>query len=259
MPSPVKVVTWNINSIHARLDNVLNWIEANDPDILLFQETKVIDQEFPIDELGDLGYDCVFTGERSYNGVAICAKDEITDVKKNLPGDGPEAQKRLITGLINGIRVVSVYVPNGQSLDSDKYPFKLDWLARLRRFLPELARPDQPFIMSGDYNIAPADLDVWDTRAMVGSTHVSPPEREALKALLDFGLTDAFRSLHPNKRQFSWWDYRAGAFQKDAGLRIDLHLVTQPILARTKAVIIDQPARAEEKASDHAPVVLELA
>ncbi len=254
----MKVVTWNVNSIHARLDNVLNWVEANDPDILLLQETKVVDQEFPIDDFGDLGYDCVFTGERSYNGVAICAKDEIHEVKKNLPGDGPEAQKRLIAGRIGQLRVASVYVPNGQALDSDKYPFKLEWLARLRAYLPELTRPDLPFLISGDYNIAPADLDVWDTKAMVGSTHVSPPERAALAALQEFGLVDAFRLLEPNKRQYSWWDYRAGCFQRDVGLRIDLHLVSQALVPRVRRVTIDTQARAEEKASDHAPVILEL-
>lgn len=254
----MKVVTWNVNSIHARLDNVLNWVEANDPDILLLQETKVVDQEFPIDDFGDLGYDCVFTGERSYNGVAICAKDEIHEVRKNLPGDGPEAQKRLIAGRIGALRVASVYVPNGQALDSDKYPFKLDWLARLRAYLPELTRPDQPFLISGDYNIAPADLDVWDTKAMAGSTHVSPPERAALAALQEFGLVDAFRLLEPNKRQYSWWDYRAGCFQRDVGLRIDLHLVSQALVPRVRKVTIDTQARAEEKASDHAPVILEL-
>lgn len=256
----MKVTTWNVNSIHARKDNVLDWVERHRPDVLLLQETKTVDQEFPIDDFGDLGYDCAFTGERAYNGVAICAKDELRGVAKGLPGDPSDTHKRFISAEIAGIRFASVYVPNGQALDSDKFPYKLAWLDRLANHLVTLGAPSAPLVVSGDYNIAPSDaLDVWDPEAMRGGTHVSPPERAALERLLGLGLTDAFRAKHPGTRAFSWWDYRAGAFDRDAGLRIDLHLVTAPIWARTRDVVIDRAARGEDKASDHAPVTLLLA
>lgn len=255
----MRVTTWNVNSLNARKNIILDWIEEHQPDVLLLQETKSTDQEFPVDELGDLGYDCAYTGERTYNGVAICAKDAVDAVHKNLPGDAPDAPRRLISAQVRGIRFVSVYVPNGQSLDSDKYPYKLDWLARLGDYLTGLGAPTAPIIVSGDYNIAPTDaLDVWDPVAMQGGTHVSPPERAAFQALLDRGFTDAFRARHPGKKEFSWWDYRAGHLQKNYGLRIDLHLVSAPIAARVREVDIDRKVRALGRSSDHAPVTMVL-
>lgn len=260
MSPAVKVTTWNVNSLNARGNIIYDWIEQNDPDVLLLQETKSTDQEFPVDELGDLGYDCAYFGEKTYNGVAICAKDGLSDVRKNLPGDAPDAPRRLISAVVSGIRFVSVYVPNGQSLDSDKYPYKLDWLERLDRFLAELGAPAQPIIVSGDYNIAPTDaLDVWDPVAMQGGTHVSPPERAAFQKLLDRGFVDAFRLKHPTSNEFSWWDYRAGHFQKNYGLRIDVHLVSTPLVPRIEAVAIDKKVRALGRSSDHSPVTLTLA
>jgi len=253
---PVKITTWNVNSIHARKDMVLDWIERNRPDVILMQETKSTDQEFPVDDLGDLGYDAVFTGERSYNGVAICARDEITGVMKGLPGS--EDQKRFISAVVGGIRFISVYVPNGQSLGSDKYAYKLDWLARLVAYLPSFGLPGVPLVMSGDYNIAPFDVDAWDPKEVSGGTHVSPPERAAFHALEALGLTDAYRALNPDTQEFSWWDYRAGSFQKNMGLRIDIHLLTPEVMKRASRVTIDRVARTKEKASDHAPVTLEL-
>lgn len=254
----MKIVTWNVNSIRSRLDGILDWLEANRPDVVLLQELKCVDQEFPVDEVGDLGYDALFTGERAYNGVGILTRDEARLVAKVLPGDDADTHKRFIAADVEGIRFVSVYVPNGQSLDSDKYPYKLAWLDRLARWLEAQGLPERPLVISGDYNIAPADLDVWDVRAMQGSTHVSPPERAAFQRLLDLGLVDAYRQVAPDVRQFSWWDYRAGAFQRDAGLRIDHHLVSAGIRARIQSVTIDQAARGQEKASDHAPVILDL-
>lgn len=254
----MKIVSWNVNSIRARLDQALDWLERERPDVALLQETKIVDQEFPIDDFGDLGYDAVFHGQRSYNGVAILARDELEDVTKGLPGDGPDEDRRLISAVAGGIRFISVYVPNGQAVGAEQFAYKLEFLARLKAHLAALGSPDRPLVIAGDYNIAPRDIDVWDPKAMAGSTHVSPPERAALEALMGWGLYDAFRAKNPDQRQFSWWDYRAGAFNRDAGLRIDLHLVTKPILDQTTRVWVDVEARAADKASDHAPVVLEV-
>jgi exodeoxyribonuclease III len=254
----VKIATWNINSIRVRLDAVLDWLEKHKPDVVLFQETKVPDQEFPVDDFGDLGYDAVFHGQRAYNGVAILAKDELEDVRKGLPSDEREADRRLISARIGGVRFVSAYVPHGQSLSSEMYPVKLDWLTRLGSSLELFGAPSEPVVIGGDFNVAPEDIDVWNVQAMEGGTHVSPPEREALRGVLSRGVHDAYREKYPDQRQFTWWDYRSGSFHRDAGLRIDLFLVTQPILDRTARVWVDVETRAAEKSSDHAPVFLEL-
>jgi exodeoxyribonuclease-3 len=254
----MKVVTWNVNSLRARLDQVLDWLEAERPDIACFQETKLADQEFPADAFGDLDYDVIFHGERSYNGVAIASREPMESTWKGLPGESGDAAKRLIGATIGGLRVISAYVPNGQAVGSDKYYYKLEWMESLLRFLESGPGPSEPLIICGDYNLAPTDLDVWDPAAMAGSTHVSPPEREAFQKLIRWGLADAYRTLHPATRAFTWWDYRAGSFQKNMGLRIDHFLVTRPLLDRTTEVRIDVDARRGSGASDHAPVVLEL-
>jgi exodeoxyribonuclease-3 len=253
-----RIVTWNVNSIRARLEQLLDWLEEHRPDVALLQETKIGDQEFPVDEIGDVGYDAVFTGHRSYNGVAILSRDEMRKVIKGLPDIGGDAAHRFISAEIEGVRYSSVYVPNGQSVGSEIYRYKLEFLARLGEVLGELGAPDAALLVSGDFNIAPADIDVWDPAAMVGSTHVTREEREALAAITARGFSDLFRARHPDLREFSWWDYRAGSLQKNMGLRIDLHLGTASIAARVDKVWIDIGARRREKASDHAPVMVEL-
>jgi exodeoxyribonuclease-3 len=196
--------------------------------VLLLQETKTTDQEFPIDDLGDLGYDCELTGERSYNGVAICARERISEVHKSLPGDPQDQQRRYLSAVVEGVRFVNVYVPHGQAVGSDKYHYKLAWLTRLAEQLTALGAPAAPIVVSGDYNIALTDaLDVWDAAALAGSTHVSEPERAAFRGLLDRGMVDSFR-------------------------------VTPTLLPRVKSVVIDRVARMEDRASDHAPVTLTL-
>ncbi len=254
----VRIVTWNINSIRARLDMLLDWVEAEEPDILCLQETKVTDQEFPEDELGDLDYDVIYLGEPSYNGVAIACRDEAEAVVRNLPGDGPDAQKRLIAATIGGLRVVNVYVPNGGSLDSPRFPEKLAWYERLHDFLARDAVAGQPRILCGDFNVCPGDLDCWDPERLAGSIFLTEPERAAWRRLGSLGLSDAFRHLHPDARQFSWWDYRDMGFEKNAGLRIDHFLVSPEVLARVERVEIHTALRAEPGASDHAPVSLWL-
>lgn len=254
----VKLATWNINSIRVRLDPLLDWLDEHRPDVVLFQETKVTDQEFPVDELGDAGYDAVFYGQRAYNGVAIISRDELTGVVRGLPGDGKDDHRRLISAETAGIRFVSLYVPNGQSLKSEQYTYKLSWLERLHGQLEAFGVPEKPVVLAGDFNIAPSDLDVWDPDATSGGTHVSPPERAAFQKLLDRGLIDTYRALHPEKRQFTWWDYRAGQWQRNEGMRIDHFLLTRTLFDRVEKITVDTKTRAGERASDHAPVILQL-
>jgi len=255
----VKIVTWNINSIRARLDHVLDWLEANDPDVVCLQETKVVDQEFPEDEFGDLDYDVTYMGQRAYNGVALVTKDEVDKVQRNLPSDPSDAQKRFIAATVNDVRIINVYAPNGKALDSDPYAFKLDWYQRLRTYLDENESLDSPLLICGDFNICPTDLDAYeDPERADGAIFLSAPEREAYQALLDWGLKDAFRTLYPDRQAFTWWDYRNAGFSRNAGLRIDHFLVTPSLLERLVDVTIDREHRGEDNASDHVPVIIEL-
>lgn len=238
---------------------MLDWLETHKPDVLCLQETKVTDQEFPEDMFGDLNYDVAYFGQRSYNGVAIVSRPEIFDVVKGFPDDGPDAERRLIAATIEGVRIVCVYVPNGQAVGGERYRFKLAWLARLRRWLEETTSPAQPIVVCGDFNVAPTDLDVFDVEAMRGQLLATEPERKAFESLLEFGLVDAVRAFYPAGKRFTWWDYRAGGWERNLGLRIDHMLVTRSILERAKNIIIDDKERGLDKASDHVPVVLELA
>lgn len=255
----VKIATWNINSLRVRIDPLLDWLEKNRPDVVLLQETKVPDQEFPVDELGDAGYDAVFHGQRAYNGVAILAKDELKKVIKGLPGDDKDDHRRLISADIEGIRFVSLYVPNGQAVGSEQFTYKLNWLERLATHLPELTQGNKNVLLAGDFNIAPTDDDVWDPKEASGGTHVTPQERNALQKILDKGgLIDTYRALHPATRQFTWWDYRSNAFPRNAGMRIDLFLLSKPLFDRVEKITVDVAQRAAHDSSDHAPVLLEL-
>ncbi len=251
----MRIATWNVNSLRARQDQVLDWIEAKRPDVVCMQETKLVDRDFPADELGDLGYDVVYTGEPAYNGVAIATREEATNVVRSLPGDD-SGQRRYIAVSVGGVRVHNVYCPNGAELGSDKYEYKLEWFARLHEFLAAQHRARDAFVICGDFNVAPTDLDAFDPRAF--ALFVSPPERRAIEKLLELGTVDVFRQLHPGVRAFTWWDYRANGFAKNAGLRIDLFLASEPVVERAKDVWIDVDERRKEKTSDHAPVVLDL-
>lgn len=254
----MKLATWNVNSLRARLDVVLDWIEKNRPDVLCLQETKLTDQEFPEDELGDLNYDVTYFGQRSYNGVAIASRPEMTDIVKGFPGENAGDDRRMIAATIEGVRVVCVYTVNGQSVGSDKYDFKLKWIRRLRDWLDQTSSPSSPLVVCGDFNVAPADIDVFDPIAVRGRILASEPERAALRDLMSWGLTDVFRRLHPNEQRFTWWDYRAGSWERNHGLRIDHFLATTPLLERIERITIDEPMRGKPPASDHVPVVLEL-
>ena len=255
----MRIATWNVNSLNARLPRVLEWLDANRPDVLCLQETKLADAAFPADALDGLGYRSVHHGDGRWNGVAI-----VSCVGVDEPTTGFEAEEdvhgcRIVAATCGGVRVHSVYVPNGRSLDSEHYAFKLAWLKRLRTYLEERCDPAAPVAVCGDFNVAPWDDDVWDMAAFAGATHVSVPERQALQEVLDWGLEDVFRRFHPEGGVFSWWDYRGGDFHQGRGMRIDLVLLTRPLAGRASAAMVDRDARKGQKPSDHAPVVVELA
>jgi exodeoxyribonuclease-3 len=254
----VKLATWNINSIRARHTRLLAWLDRERPDILCLQETKTEDSGFPTQALREAGYQSVTYGQRSYNGVAICARGAIEDVVRGF-GDGEDdAEARFIAARVLGLRVVCVYVPNGGDLDSDKFPYKLAWFRRLRRWLDHDARPDDAVVVCGDMNVTADDRDVCDPVKWAGHIHCSNDERAALRDMIEFGLVDAFRARNPDARAYSWWDYRGVAFFKDQGLRIDYVYVTRPVAARCTACRIDRDMRKGQDASDHAPVIVEL-
>jgi exodeoxyribonuclease-3 len=253
----VRIATWNVNSIKQRLPRLLPWLDERQPDVVALQETKLTDEAFAEllgDELSSRGYEVATHGEAAWNGVALLSRVGLDDVVRGIEGGPgfPHQEARAVSATCDGVRITSVYVPNGREPDSDHYKYKLEWLAALRAVVA--AGPDAAVVM-GDMNIAPADEDVFDPEAYVGQTHVTPPEREALGA---FGLRDVVRERWPGERVFSYWDYRAGMFHQDLGMRIDLVLTTDPVAARVKAAWIDRQARKGKGPSDHAPVIVDL-
>lgn len=254
----MKIATWNVNSINVRMPQLLDWLKAAKPDVACLQETKCVDEKFPQDELKAAGYDSVFTGQKSYNGVAIISKFPIEDAQKNFLDDDGEVQKRLIAATVQGVRIVNTYVPNGSELGSDKFTFKLDWLQRLRRMFDETCGNHKDVLLCGDFNVALTDLDVWNPAAMAGQLHFSRPERAAVTYVKQWGFTDLFREKNGDVRQYSWWDYRAGSWQKNHGLRID-HIWTSPSLTvKCISCQIDKSTRELNLPSDHAPVIAEF-
>jgi exodeoxyribonuclease-3 len=253
----VKIATYNINSIRARTDRLVAWLGRHAPDVVCLQETKVEDAGFPHDALSAAGYACAIFGQRSYNGVAIAAKTTlpITDVVRGFDDGEPDADARVISALVGGVRVICVYVPNGGDLESDKYPYKLAWYGRLRRSLDRTATPATPLVLCGDMNVTTDDADVWSPEAWAGQIHCSAPERAALAELTAFGLVDTFREHTPAGGVYSWWDYRGVSLFKNQGLRIDYVYATAPLAAKCSACTIDREARKGHDASDHAPVI----
>jgi len=255
----VKLATWNINSIRAREERLLTWLGQEKPDVLCLQETKVEDAGFPAAPLRKAGYEIATFGQRSYNGVAIASTQPLAEVTRGFGDGADDDEARVIAATTHGMRVVCVYVPNGQDLASDRYPYKLAWFQRLRAYLERTSTPDQPLALCGDMNVTPDDRDVWSPEKWQGMIHVSSPERAALAEVAAFGLTDMFRHHHGDEKIYSWWDYRGVAFFKNQGLRIDLIYLTQPLVARCTACTIDRNARKGQDASDHAPVVAVIA
>jgi len=253
------IATWNVNSIRARLPRVLEWLERRRPDVLCLQETKIVDADFPRAEFEKLGYRIEAFGQRTYHGVAIASLRPAGAVARGLPDDAPDADRRVLAADFDGVRVVDVYAPNGTEVGSARFAYKLDWFRRLRAMLEATAKPTAPLLVCGDFNVAPEDRDVYDPDAWRGRLLFHPDERAALRELMAWGLVDAFREHESAGGHYTWWDYRAGAFHRGWGLRIDLMLMTAPLAARCRAVTIDRDARKGEKPSDHAPVVAELA
>ncbi|MGH8232274.1 MAG: exodeoxyribonuclease III [Steroidobacteraceae bacterium] len=250
----MQIATWNVNSLRVRLAQLLEWLTAHSPDVVALQETKLLDAAFPAAELNAAGYQVVFNGQKTYNGVAILARAPLTESIIAIP-DFDDAQRRVLAACCGGVRIVNLYVPNGQAPGSDKYQYKLRWLTALHAWLTrELARFPRLLVL-GDFNIAPEDRDVHDPPAWQGLVHVSEPERAALHALLQLGLSDVFRQFEQPPQSFSWWDYRAGAFRRNHGLRIDLILASAELAARCKGSHIDRSTRSGEGVSDHAPVL----
>src|SRR3954471_18086571 len=266
----MRIATWNVNSLKARLEKVQWWLKRAKPDVLLLQETKLTDADAPHAAFRERGYDLAHHGQGRWNGVAIASRIGVTDVVTNFgepvrastseaDDDEPLSEARMIAATCAGVRVVSLYAPNGRSVDSIFYRAKLAWFDRLARWLEQACVPSQPLVLGGDFNVAPTDGDVWDPAACHGGTHVSPPEREAFAQLSLWGLTDAYRIHHPEPGRYSWWDYRAGAFHRNLGMRIDHLLVTRPVAERTVWAEIDREARKGKPVpSDHAPVVIDL-
>ena len=267
----MRIATWNVNSLKARLEKVVWWLERAKPDVLLMQETKLSDADAPVATFEQAGYELVHHGEGRWNGVAIASRVGIADVIANfgqalrpqktpdVPDDEPLAEARMVSAVCGGVRVVSLYAPNGRTLDSPFYEAKLVWYERLVRWLAESRDPGESMALGGDYNIAPADADVWDPAACHGGTHVSERERAAFAKLQSWGLVDIYRLRQPEPGRYTWWDYRAGNFHKNFGMRIDHLLVTKPVAGRTVWVEIDREARkGKPLPSDHAPLVIDL-
>ena len=267
----MRIATWNVNSLKARLEKVQWWLDRARPDVLLMQETKLTDAAAPVDVFRDAGYELAHHGEGRWNGVAIASRRGIADVVTNfgqplLPArtedagdDEPLAEARMIAADCGGVRVVCVYAPNGRMVDSPFYEAKLAWFERLARWLEEAGDPGRPLVLGGDFNVAPADLDVWDPRKPHGRTHVSPRERESFARLCRWGLVDVYRQLNPEVRRYTWWDYRAGDFHMNRGMRIDHLLATRPLAARTVWAEIDREARKGKPIpSDHAPLLIDV-
>ena len=254
----MKLATWNVNSLKVRLPHVVDWLKSAQPDVLCLQETKLEDKNFPLADIAALGYRVAFSGQKMYNGVALISTVEALDVVTAIPNFEDE-QKRILAATFDGVRVICAYIPNGQSLDSDKYQYKLKWLAALHRWLAEEIKRFPKLALLGDYNIAPEDRDVHDPQAWEGNVLVSEPERDAFRALIGLGMKDSYRLFDQPEKTYSWWDYRMMAFRRNQGLRIDHILLSDALAPSCISCSIDKAPRKLERPSDHAPVIADLA
>ena len=254
----MRIATWNVNSLTARLPRVEEWIGYARPDVLCLQETKQTDSAFPHGAFASMGYESVHHGDGRWNGVAIVSRVGLSGVATGMDPVNDAQGNRLIAADCGGVRVLSVYVPNGRSLDSEHFPAKLAVLAGLKSLLERTGSPDRPLAVCGDFNVAPEDRDVWDPAQFAGMTHVSPAERGALADLQAWGLEDVFRRFYSDDKLFSWWDYRGGSFHRHRGMRIDLILATESLAGRARYALIDRNARKGEKPSDHTPVFIDV-
>ncbi len=254
----MKIATWNVNSLNVRLPQVIAWLAEAQPDVLALQETKLIDEKFPVAEVAAAGYQVVFSGQKTYNGVAILSKQPPAAVVKDIPGlDDP--QRRIVAALCGDMRILNLYIPNGESVESDKYQYKLGWLEKINTFIAAEIKRYPRLVVLGDFNIAPEDKDVHDPQRWAGKVLCSDPEREAFQRLLATGLCDTFRLFDQTEQQFSWWDYRMNAFRRNMGLRIDHILASTPLCEQCHSCVIDKGPRKNERPSDHTPVIAEFA
>ena len=253
----MKLATWNVNSLKVRLPHVVDWLKSAAPDVLCLQETKLEDKNFPLADIEALGYQATFSGQKTYNGVALISKSPALEIVNAIP-DFADEQKRILAATFDGVRVICAYVPNGQSLDSDKYQYKLKWLAALRDWLATEITRHPKLALLGDYNIAPEDRDVHDPKAWEGNVLVSEPERAAFRAFIDLGLKDSYRLFEQPEKTYSWWDYRMMGFRRNHGLRIDHILLSDALAPSCTSCVIDKAPRKLERPSDHAPVIAEL-
>jgi len=253
----VKIATWNVNSLNVRLPHVLEWLAVASPDVLVLQEIKQVTDAFAADSFAEAGYKALASGQKTYNGVAIISRKEILDTVTDFPGfDDP--QRRILAATIDGVRVINLYIPNGNSVGSEKYEYKLAWLAALHGFLRGELAAHEKVVVLGDFNIAPDDRDVHDPEKWGEDILCSPAERKALQGLIDLGLSDVFRQFDQAEKTFSWWDYRAAGFRRNAGLRIDLILASEVLAGVCDASYVDREPRTWERPSDHTPVIAEF-
>jgi exodeoxyribonuclease-3 len=254
----VRIATWNVNSLNARLARVEEWIDYAQPDVLCMQETKLADAAFPTMAFSALGYESAPHGDGRWNGVAVVSRVGLEDVVRGFGGPGDGQGSRLVAATCGGVRVHSVYVPNGREVGSEHYEAKLAWLGELHDYLARTVKASDDVAVCGDFNVAPEDRDVWDPAAFAGSTHVTVAEREGLRALEEWGLVDSFRLCHSEDQLFTWWDYRAGNFHKHMGLRIDLVMLSRPLAKRVTYALVDRNARKGKQPSDHTPVLVDI-
>lgn len=255
----MKVVSWNVNSVKARLDRLLAYLAREAPDVVCLQELKCVEEAFPAAAVHDAGYHAAVLGQKTYNGVAILSREPLSDVTRGFGDGAADDAARFVGATVRGVRVYSAYIPNGQAVGTEKYAYKLEWMKRLRAFLDGRHTPRDPVLVAGDFNVAPEDRDVHDPAAWRGQILFSDPEKSALANVCAFGLHDTFRKFHADAGHYSWWDYRMLGFPKNRGLRIDFILATAPLLERCRAASIARDERKGQQPSDHAPVVAEFA
>jgi exodeoxyribonuclease-3 len=253
----MKIATWNVNSLNVRHGHVMEWLDIVKPDVLVLQEIKQATEAFDAESFAGIGYKAVASGQKTYNGVAVISRGEPEDQVTDFPGF-EDPQRRILASTIDGVRVVNLYIPNGSSVGSEKYDYKLGWLRALHEFLEGELKVHENLVVLGDFNIAPDDRDVYDPEKWGDDVLCSPPEREALQALIDLGLADVYRQFDQPEQNFSWWDYRAAGFRRNAGLRIDLILASEALASRCTASYIDKEPRTWERPSDHTPVIAEF-
>ena len=253
----MKIATWNVNSLNVRLPHVLEWLQSAKPDVLVLQEIKQVTDKFATEAFTELGYNAVASGQKTYNGVALISRGDTTDLVTDFPGF-EDPQRRILAATIDGVRVVNLYIPNGQSVGSEKYEYKLNWLAALEKFLAAELEIHDKLVVLGDFNIAPEDRDVYDAEKWGEDILCSPAERAALASLIKLGLADVFRQFEQAEKTFSWWDYRAAGFRRNAGLRIDLILASAALATACEASYVDREPRTWERPSDHTPVIAEF-